>query len=126
MRTLILFFRTVAGLFIFSTSVFAQNRITGTVTDGFEPLKGVSIIIDGTTNGTTTDMTGKDTITARPEELLVYSYVGKEAIKIIIEDVTRVLIIELQSTVEELERVTVDPKLPEGGVLSQLWHTGPA
>ena len=107
MKTLILFFRTVACLFIFSTSVFAQNRITGTVTDGFEPLKGVSIIIEGTTNGTTTDLTGKYSITAARKDILVYSYVGKEAVKIIVEDVTKVLNIELQSTVEELESVTV-------------------
>lgn len=103
MRTITLIF----VFFIFSGYIFAQNIITGVVTDGFEPLKGVSILVEGTTIGTTTDFVGKYSLNAAPRDVLVFSHLGKETVKIIVEDVTTVINIELQSTVEELESVTV-------------------
>jgi tetratricopeptide (TPR) repeat protein len=101
------FFRFVFIFIVFQNLVSAQNKISGIVTDGYSPLKGVSILVEGTTNGTTTDATGKYTITASLKDILVFSYVGTEAVKIILEDVTRVLNVELQPIIEELEGVTV-------------------
>lgn len=62
-----------------TVSVAVQNSVTGKVTDDFDlPLPGVSILIKGTTTGVMTDFDGKFTIDAKPEDILVMSYVGME------------------------------------------------
>lgn len=58
---------------------FAQEKtITGTVTsvdDGL-PLPGASVMVEGTTKGTQTDLDGKYSINATQGEKLVFSFVG--------------------------------------------------
>ncbi len=58
--------------------MFAQVRITGTVTDaGRDPLIGVNVIEKGTMNGTVTDTDGNFTLNvASTNSVLVFSYVG--------------------------------------------------
>lgn len=57
---------------------YAQKTITGTVKDATgEPMIGVSVVIDGTTNGGVTDLNGKFTIQKVPNNgVLKISYVG--------------------------------------------------
>ncbi len=51
--------------------------MTGTVTDAAnEPLIGASVLVQGTSTGTITDMDGKYSISVTPEDVLVFSYVG--------------------------------------------------
>lgn len=53
------------------------NTYTGTVNDNFgAPLLGASVLVKGTTRGTTTDENGQYSINARPGEVLVLSYLG--------------------------------------------------
>jgi len=68
---------TLLFLLVIILPGFAQNRqITGKVTDiGGLGLPGVSIVLVGTTNGTTTDLEGNYHITAI-EGTLRYSYIG--------------------------------------------------
>ena len=64
-------------LMMASGPVFAQT-ITGKVTstpDG-EAMPGVSVLVKGTTRGTTTDANGTYTVTASPSGKLVFSYIG--------------------------------------------------
>ncbi|MDP5044370.1 MAG: carboxypeptidase-like regulatory domain-containing protein, partial [Leeuwenhoekiella sp.] len=60
-------------------STYAQEKtVSGTVIgpDGI-PLPGVNVIIKGATNrGTQTDFDGAYSLTAKPEETLVFSFVG--------------------------------------------------
>ena len=65
-------------LSMFTLSVFAQKRITGTVKDNEtnSGLPGVSILVKGTTKGTVTDADGKYTIEATDGATLVFSSVG--------------------------------------------------
>ena len=59
--------------------VWAQVRtVTGTVSDGKDPLIGVTVQVKGNAKvGTITDMDGKYTIeVSSPGTILVYSYVG--------------------------------------------------
>ena len=56
--------------------LFAQQNITGSVSDGESPLPGATIIVDGTNNGTTTDFDGVFTISAQDGDVLIISYVG--------------------------------------------------
>ncbi len=58
---------------------YAQTTVTGTVTDSSDnsPLPGVSILVKGTSTGTTTDLDGKYTLSVPAGgEILVYSYIG--------------------------------------------------
>ncbi|MDJ1494323.1 SusC/RagA family TonB-linked outer membrane protein [Cytophagaceae bacterium DM2B3-1] len=64
---------------IASMQVAAQSRlITGKVTasDDGSSLPGVSVVVKGTTIGTTTDATGKYSISAEPSATLVFSFIG--------------------------------------------------
>ena len=65
-------------LLLTSASAFAQTKtVTGTVTDAAnEPLIGASVLVQGTSTGTITDMDGKYSISVTPEDVLVFSYVG--------------------------------------------------
>ena len=65
----------------FATTSWAQNRVSGTVTNGEDraPLPGVSITVKGTSSGTTTDANGKYSLNATTANVLVFSYVGFDA-----------------------------------------------
>lgn len=75
--------RTFAQIAIFallllnSTWAFAQNKVTGLVTDkAGEPLIGVNVVEKGTTNGNITDMDGKFTLNVESGKTIVFSYIG--------------------------------------------------
>ena len=48
---------------LFAYSIFAQNAVTGTITDeAGNPIPGVTILIVGTNQGTTSDFDGNFTL----------------------------------------------------------------
>ena len=56
-----------------------MTEVKGTITDTEnQPLPGVTVVIEGTTRGTTTDFDGNYSIEAEIGETLVFSYVGFE------------------------------------------------
>jgi iron complex outermembrane receptor protein len=63
---------------LFTMMIYAQSyQVSGTVTDtDGQPLPGVSVTIEGTSRGTTTDFDGKYTIKVELSENLIFSYVG--------------------------------------------------
>ena len=65
-------------MFVYSaSSAQSASSYRGTVKDsGGEPLIGVSVVIKGTTNGVITNFDGEYSITAKPGDVLVFSYVG--------------------------------------------------
>ena len=68
---------TLAALLMMTTIAWAQQRITGTVTDSKgEALIGVSVVEAGTTNGTTTNIDGQFTLNVKPGARLDVSYIG--------------------------------------------------
>ncbi|MCU4177241.1 TonB-dependent receptor [Marinilabiliaceae bacterium N1Y90] len=96
-------------MFLVVHSIFGQNRtISGTVTDDMnEPLPGVSIQIEGTTQGTITDFDGNYTLSL-PEGnvILHFSFIGFENKKIEVGTQT-VLNVQLQMDTEGLDEVVV-------------------
>ena len=75
---------SVAAVLFACTALFAQNRqITGTVTgpDG-SPVIGATVVVEGTTIGTSTDLQGKYTLEAPANGLLVVSFIGYEDAKL--------------------------------------------
>ncbi len=69
-------------------TAFAQNSISGTITDSEgNPLPGVSIIVQGQAKGTTSDFDGLYLLTnITSEDVLLFSYVGFETQEVQIED----------------------------------------
>jgi len=56
---------------------FAQQSVSGTVTDSEGvPLPGATVIVEGTSNGVSTDFDGVYSITANEGDILSFSYVG--------------------------------------------------
>ena len=71
-----IFFSLIVS-FLAITCVLAQRQVSGTITDETgEGLPGVTVLIKGTTNGTTTDVDGNYRITVNDSDILVFSYVG--------------------------------------------------
>lgn len=69
----------ILGIFsLFTVAIFAQSyQVTGKVTDSDnQPLPGVSVTIEGTSRGTSTDFNGGYTIMVESSENLIFSYVG--------------------------------------------------
>jgi len=66
---------------VFAIGAFAQNKITGVVTDiTGEPVIGASVVVRGTTNGSITDLNGNFSILNAPQNAtLVVSYIGYES-----------------------------------------------
>ncbi|MDR0507501.1 MAG: SusC/RagA family TonB-linked outer membrane protein [Dysgonamonadaceae bacterium] len=76
---------------------FAQQKVSGTVTDARgDALAGVSIVEKGATSGTITDADGKFTVTVSQGAVLHVSYIGYVAQEITVGNQT-----QLQITMEE-------------------------
>src|SRR5690625_4098762 len=61
-----------------SGDLFAQHQVSGTVSDAQsgEPLPGVSIVVQGTSQGVATDPDGGYTLNVAEDAILVFSYIG--------------------------------------------------
>lgn len=90
--------------------VLSQNlTVGGTVksSDGGEPLPGVSILVKGTTQGTSTDSDGKFTLkVADANDVLVFSFIGYAAQEIALNGRTSIDV-ELSADVQSLSEVVV-------------------
>jgi TonB-dependent starch-binding outer membrane protein SusC len=64
-----------ALLFFVGVGMYAQS-VSGTVTSEDGPLPGATVVVKGTTNGTTTDFDGNFTIAASADAILEVSFVG--------------------------------------------------
>ena len=96
----------VSCCFILS-SAYSQE-INGTITamDSSEPLIGVTILVKGTTTGTTTDIDGNFSITADENATLVVSYTGYTSQEIPVNGRTQINI-ALATDAEVLDEVVV-------------------
>jgi len=71
------------ALFACSTVAFAQNEVTGVITDAQgEPLIGVTVMEAGTQNGAVTDINGRYKLNVKPGAKLNVSYIGYETMTI--------------------------------------------
>ena len=95
--------RLVVFLSLISFTAFAQNTVTGTVTDESGPLPGVSILLKGTSNGVVTDFDGNYTIENIPADgVLVFSFVGFKTKEIPVNNQTEI------STTLDIDVSTLD------------------
>lgn len=98
---LVLFF--VVGSF----SAFAQRTVSGTVTDaGGNGMPGVNVIVKGTSAGTSTDATGRYSISVNDDATLVFSFIGYTTQEIVVGNQTSINISMTEDT-QQLSEVVV-------------------
>lgn len=116
MKTKIYLF--LVGLLL-SVPVFAQSyEVSGTVSDNSnQPLPGVSVVLKGTTTGTTTDFDGKYRLQVNNGDVLIFSFVGFEAQEITMDGSTTVNVI-MKSGLELDEVVVVGTRNPNRTVVN--------
>jgi len=106
-----------------STTIYAQEKLVkGKISDekGF-PIPGASLIIKGTTKGSTTDMDGNYTISAKAGDVLVFTYLGYKSIeqKISESNTYNVSLVPSQSELSEVVVIgygTQKKKLTTGAI----------
>ncbi|MEP0212354.1 MAG: SusC/RagA family TonB-linked outer membrane protein, partial [Cellulophaga sp.] len=100
-NTLVLLFSV-----LFTTIAYSQ-QISGTVTDSEGiPLLGVTIVVKGTQNGTTTDFDGKYIINAKQADVLKFSYIGMLPKEVTV-GTTTVVNVTLEEDASQLDEVVV-------------------
>ena len=87
---------------------YAQKTVTGTVKDATgEPMIGVSVLVEGTTNGAVTDLDGNFTIQKVPNSgVLKFSYVGFKDQKVSVSGKSNINVV-LQEDAMGLDEVVV-------------------
>lgn len=122
LRITLLFF-----LMIIVQLSFAQERVVnGMVTDAGsgEPLPGVTILIEGTTTGTTTTIEGTYTLNSESGQTLRYSYIGYITETVVIEEQNEINV-SLKADIEDLGEVVVigygvQKKTDKTGAVTQI------
>ena len=64
------------------TIMYAQQEITGTVSDIMGPVIGATVMEKGTSNGTVTDFDGNFTIKVEAGKTLVFTYIGYKTVEL--------------------------------------------
>jgi len=90
----------------FTINVFAQQRITGTVSSRDSVLEGVTVQVKGSTTATQTDAKGNFSIVAPPNATLVLSNVGYTNQEIKVGNQARITV-QLQPSTTQLTDVVV-------------------
>lgn len=98
-------------LFTFLVSgqiALAQTIIKGTITDpNGAPLPGATIIIKGTSKGTISDIEGKYTLTAKENDILVFSSVGYATKEITVTQGASTIDVSMETDLLKLDEVVV-------------------
>ncbi len=89
-----------------TTALFAQNKVTGNVSDAQGPAIGVSVVEKGTNNGVITDIDGNYAITVKPGATLVFSSIGYATQEIAVGS-QKVIDVVLKEDAEFLDEVVV-------------------
>lgn len=106
--------------FLSFTSLFAQTTISGRVTDeGKEPLTGATVVVKGTTSGTTTDLEGNYSLVVSESApfTVVFSYIGFSSREVVIDKSQAGLNISLSEESSLLQEVVVSASRVEEKLL---------
>lgn len=110
MKQFYLRFKAVIAVMLFCLApfiVFGQSQITGTVTDEkLEPLPGVSVMLEGAKQGTTTDLNGRFSLKAGKGNVLRLSFIGFATQQYVVGD-AKTFTISLKGDSRALNEVVV-------------------
>lgn len=108
MKHLFLKYLVLCSILLSGMYTFAQtNTITGTIKDNTGmPIPGANVLIKNSTNGVQTDFDGKFAIKAKPEDILVASFIGMKSIEIKVGN-QKTINIKLEEEGAKLEEVVV-------------------
>lgn len=96
----------VSLLFLLSFGLYAQQTVSGVVTDAAgNPIPAVNVVVKGTATGVSTDFDGNYSLSATNGSVLVFSSVGFETQELIVSGVT--LNVTLSESTSELDEVVV-------------------
>ncbi|NNC50466.1 MAG: TonB-dependent receptor [Flaviramulus sp.] len=121
-------------LFLGISGFISGQEVSGTVTDDSGPLPGVSVVVKGTTTGTTTDFDGNYSINANNGDTLVFSYVGYDTQQTIVTGNTINVTLKSGVALDEVvligsrnpSRTAVDTPVPVDVIdISELTSAGP-
>ncbi|WP_271784132.1 SusC/RagA family TonB-linked outer membrane protein [Aquimarina algiphila] len=94
-------------LFLGLPKAYSQQTISGTIVDeNSQPIPGVNILVEGTSDGAISDFDGNYSISGRPEDVLVISYVGYITQRVTIGNQSNI-IVKLVTDFQELADVVV-------------------
>lgn len=97
---------SIAFLF-FPFFSFSQHQISGTVKDNDgNSMMNVSVVVKGSLQGTTTDVSGNFTLNAKPQDVIVFSFTGYETKEVKLGD-QKVLNVLLDMKANSLNEVVV-------------------
>ncbi len=101
-------FSLILLLFVSLISWSQQIEVSGVVTSASDgmPLPGVSVIVEGTSKGVSTDFDGKYSINVQSGQKLSFSYIGFKTQSIVITNQTT-LNVTLEDDIESLNEVVV-------------------
>ena len=96
-------------LLAFGIQTFGQTlRVTGTVTDAGDgsTLPGVTVLVQGTTIGTVTDINGRYEINAAADATLLFSFIGMTTLEVPVQG-RNVINVTLETAMTALGEVVV-------------------
>ncbi len=100
------YFAFLIFFLIVSSSLFAQQKITGRVAAGDTALLGVTVSVKGSAVSTQTDADGNFTINASPKATLVFSSVGFNTQEMAVNN-RSIVNVQLKGGIQQLNEVVV-------------------
>lgn len=97
-------------LLLLPASILAQNTVSGTVLEksSGQPLPGVSVVVQGTTNGTSTDFDGNFTLSnVKKGDVITFSYLGFVDFTVTYDAQKRISVSLEEDGASELDEVVV-------------------
>jgi TonB-dependent starch-binding outer membrane protein SusC len=101
-----LFKRLLVFLTVLSTGFAYSQTVSGKISDSSGPLPGASVLVKGTTNGTTSDASGAYKINAGSNAVLVFSYIGLKSQEVAVSGKSVVNVV-MKDDQQELKEVVV-------------------
>ena len=97
------------ALFLITAAVLGQTKITGTVVDETnQPLPGASVLVKGTTNGTSTDFDGKFTLEAKAGSgAIVVSFIGYSSKEVVFSASKNKITVQLLEDTGSLDEIII-------------------
>jgi iron complex outermembrane receptor protein len=97
------------ALFFITATVLGQTKITGTIVDETnQPLPGASVLVKGTSNGTSTDFNGKFTLQAKSNKgAVVVSFIGYKAKEVVFSSSKNNLTVQLLVDSGALDEIVI-------------------